>query len=194
MKKVYAVFTSLLALIIIGAISVWILLTNSLKYSESFENDFGSWIADADVPEDPNNPGHPVEWHITRVSNISRSSLHSLKLFIDGRQDDGTIWIETRIELKKHSRVKVSFWLYSEQQSFNTLATVCAFIGTKNPEAETDFYVIGAANEIAGWKKYEYSAILNANLNKELWVAVGISVRWETYLTYYLDDVEIEVS
>ena len=61
---------------------------------EDFENGFGEWTIDADVPLDPNNPGHFVGWSITRSSDIASSGLYSLKFFIDGRQDDGTIWIE----------------------------------------------------------------------------------------------------
>jgi hypothetical protein len=67
-------------------------------------------------------------------------------------------------------------------------------IGAENPEAEDDFYVLGAANEVAGWKKYEYSTVLDSSQSGEVWVAVGISVRWEAYLTYYIDDVEIIIS
>ena len=193
MKKVY-VLAALMAALIIFVISVWLLLPSPQKYSESFENGMGTWIADADVPEDPNNPGQPVEWHIRRVENPSRSGRFSLELFIDGRQDDGTIWIETKIESRRRSQVRVSFWLYSEEQSFNTLAAICTYIGAENPEAEDDFYVLGAANEVAGWKKYEYSAVLDSSQSGEAWVAVGISVQWETYLTYYIDDVEVEIS
>ena len=193
MKKVY-VLAALMAALIIFVISVWLLLPSPQKYSESFENGMGTWIADADVPEDPNNPGQPVEWRIRRVENPSHSGRFSLELFIDGRQDDGTIWIETKIESGRRSQVKVSFWFYSEEPSFNTLAVICTYIGAENPEVEDDFYVLGPANEVAGWKKYEYSAVIDSSQSGEVWVAVGISVRFETYLTYYLDDVEIIIS
>lgn len=179
--------------IVLGVIGAWVLSSRSSEYFESFENGFGRWVVDADVPEDPNNPGQPVDWHISRTSSIAHSGQNSLEFFIDGQQDDGTIWIETKIEAVKRSHVRVSFWLYSQQESFNTLAAVCAYIGFKNPEAEADFYVIGAANEVAGWKRYEYSIVLDSSSSGELWVAVGISVRWETYLTYYVDSVEVNV-
>jgi len=192
-KKVYVLAALTVALIIV-VISVWLLLPSPQKYSEGFENGMGTWIADADVPEDPDNPGQPVEWHIRRVENPSHSGQFSLELFIDGRQDDGTVWIETKIASRRRLQVKVSFWLYSEEQSFNTLTAICAHIGTENPETEDDFYVLEPANEVAGWKKYEYSAVLDPSQSREVWVAVGISVRFETYLTYYIDDVEVEIS
>ncbi|MEM1540378.1 MAG: hypothetical protein QXJ07_03230 [Candidatus Bathyarchaeia archaeon] len=194
MKRVYVTIAFLTVIAVILGIGAWILRSCPVRYFESFEDGFGKWIVDADVPEDPNNPGQPVEWHISRNFGISRSGQNSLEFFVDGQQDDGAIWIETKIVVGKRSNIRVSFWLYSEYESFNTLATVCAYIGVKNPEAEADFQVIGAANEVAGWKHYEYSTVFNLDLSGELWIAVGISVCWETYLTYYVDDVEVEIS
>ena len=119
-----------------------------------------------------------------------------MEFFIDGKQDDGTIWLERKISVKQNAqiRVSVSFWLYSEQESFNTIAAVAAYAGTAKPNVEGDFAVVGFANEVAGWKNYAYTADLNTGSNGEAWVAVGISVRWETYMTYYIDDVRIEAA
>ncbi len=148
-----------------------------------------------DTPQDPNNPGHAVQWHIRHVSNISRSGVHSVELSIDGKQDDGTIWLERKISAKEKAqiRVSVSFWLYSEQKSFNTIAAVAAYAGTAKPNREDNFTIVGFANEAAGWKNYAYTADFTTDSNGEGWVAVGITVRWETYMTYYIDDVRIEI-
>ncbi|MEM0008142.1 MAG: hypothetical protein QXR89_07775 [Candidatus Bathyarchaeia archaeon] len=194
MKRIYVILTVVTVIAIVLGVTGTRILRSPLVYFESFEDGFGRWVIDADVPEDPNNPGQPVEWHIGSTSNVQRTGQHSLEFFIDGQQDDGTIWIETKIEVGKRSNVRVSFWLYSEQESFNTLAALCVYIGVEDPETEADFQVIGAANEVAGWKRYEYSKILDSSSSGELWAAIGISVRWETYLTYYIDDVKIEVS
>lgn len=43
-------------------------------------------------------------------------------------------------------------------------------------------------------EKHTYTTTIDVGADRELWVAVGISVRWETYLTYYMDYVEIEIS
>jgi hypothetical protein len=160
------------------------------------EGDFGEWFINGHVPQDPNNPGHTVQWHIRYVSNISRSAMHSMELFIDGKQDDGTIWLERKISVKENTqiRISVSFWFYSEQESFNTIAAVVAYAGLVEPQVEDDFAVVGLANEAAGWKNYVYTADLNTDSNGEVWVAVGITVRWETYMTYYIDDVRIEIA
>jgi hypothetical protein len=85
-----------------GAFIAWSFLfyNASQTIKEDFENGFGEWAIDADVPPDPNNPGHFVEWSITRSTDVASSGQYSLKFFIDGRQDDGAIWIE------KNSREK----------------------------------------------------------------------------------------
>ena len=109
-----------------------------------------------------------------------------MELFIDGKQDDSTIWLERKIGVKKRARIRVSvsFWFYSEQESFNTIAAVVAYAGIDKPEVEGDFAIVGLANEVAGWKNYAYTTNLTTDANGEAWVAVGISVRWETYMTY----------
>ena len=98
--------------------------------------------------------------------------------------------------MKRNSQihVRVSFEFYSESESFNVIAGVVGFAGTSNPEVETDFTVLGQANEVAGWKRYTHTATLKTSSSGEVWVAVGITVRWETEMTYNLDDVEVTIS
>jgi hypothetical protein len=194
LKRTYVILGALAVVVLLFSIAgVWFFYSRFKTHRESFEDDFGNWSANADVPEDPNNPGHPVEWYIKRVAKVSRSGNYSLELFIDGRQDDGTVWIEHKIEARKRLQVKVSFWLYNTEESINTRAVVCAYIGVEKPDAEEDFYVLGSADEVAGWRNYAYTVFLENASSVDVWVAVGISVRWETYLTYYIDEVEIEV-
>jgi len=202
MKKKYSIAALLITVTVaIGILSVLYVNLAPKVIIDDFEQnigegDLGEWFTNGDVPQDPNNPGHTVQWHIRRVSNISRSAVHSMELFIDGKQDDGTIWLERKINVKKDAqiRVSVSFWFYSEQESFNTIAAVVAYAGTAKPNVEDDFAVVGFANDVAGWKNYVYTADLTTDSNGEAWVAVGISVRWETYMTYYIDDVRIEIA
>jgi len=163
--------------------------------NEGFEDGFSDWVADAYVPLDPNNPGHSVEWNISLVTSTAKSGQYSVRLFIDGSMDDGTIWIERRIGTKKNTQVqvKISLQFYSEQESFNTIAAVVAYAGVRSPESEEDFTVVGSANEVAGWKEYSLETTVNTDSSEELWFAVGISVRWETQMIYFIDDVQIEI-
>jgi hypothetical protein len=130
------------------------------------------------------------------VTPLSSSGQYSLELYIDGRQDDGTIWIEKQIPAKNNTQIhlSVSFEFYSEQKSFNLIAGVCAYAGISNPTLEEDFVVLGPANEVAGWKHYTHEKRLDTDSSGEVWVALGITVRWETEMTYNIDDVKITVN
>ncbi|RWX73963.1 MAG: hypothetical protein Metus_0742 [Candidatus Methanosuratincola subterraneus] len=166
----------------------------SERLTEGFETGFGGWDPDADVPIDPNTGG-PVDWDVARSTDVSRSGMYSMKLFIDGRQDDGAVWIERKLLLKEGARrVNITFGLYSQSESFNTIAVVCAYAGFEDPEREGDLSVLAPANEVAGWKRYSLVVNIDGGKAQELWVAAGISVRWETCMTYYLDDITVEVT
>jgi len=161
-------------LTIISAIAGLYFYPKASSYTEGFEQDFGGWTVDADVPPDPNNPGSRVDWNVSRVTSPAKSGQYSVDLYIDGRQDDGTVWIEKMLSAKRNSeiQVEISFDFYSESESFNVIAAVVAFAGTSDPEAEADFTVLGQANEASGWKRYTYTAILKTGSNGEVWVAV----------------------
>jgi len=164
-------------------------------FFDDFENDFGNWTIGSQVPEDPNNPGQSVEWLVERSSNHSYSGNYSVLFWIDGRQDDGTIWITRKLTFEPNSEksVNISFQLWSGEESFNTLAAVVGYIGENKPQAEDDFQVLGAANQVSGWRAYSLSnEIVTANTG-EVYVALGISVRWETELIYFADSTEITI-
>jgi len=183
-------------LTIISVATGWYFYPKPVRYDEGFEENFGRWIGDADVPPDPNNPGSLVDWNVSRVTSPVKSGQYSVEFYIDGRQDDGTVWIERKLSVKTNSKiqVKVSFDFYSESESFNVIASIVGFAGTSNPEVEADFTVLGQANEVSGWKSYTHTATVNTGSSGEVWVAIGISVRWETEMTYNLDDVKVTIS
>lgn len=192
-RKVYFVIG---ILIVTSTVAIWYFYPTPLVYTESFENDFGGWVADADVPLDPNNLGYAVDWNVSRVASLAHSGEYSVGLYIDGRQDDGTVWIEKKIPVRNRSQVHVtvSFEFYSEQESFNIIAAVCTYIGISDPEVEDDFVVLGSANEVGGWKEYTHTVALAIGSDNEVWVAIGITVRWETEMTYNIDNVRVAIS
>ena len=198
-KKIIGIVVIALVLIVGVVLLGFLSVSFNQPLVQDFEKgvndvDFGDWAPAADVSSDPNNPGDRVQWRIQRSSNFSRSGTRSAEFFIDGTQDDGTIWLERRLSVKPNAQfpVSVSFWLYSESESFNTLAAVVAYAGTAKPVEEADFTVIGSANEQAGWKRYVHNATINTDGSGQAYVAVGISVRWETLLAYCIDDIVIE--
>jgi len=191
--KTYSIIGIVIALIMIG----FYLYPKPFVINEGFESGFGEWRKDAHVPLDPNNPGYDIFWDISRTNSLAYSGSYSLNFSIDGRQDDGTIWIERRMPMKSYSsiQVRVSFHLYSEfENQANTIAYVVVFIGTNDPEIEDDFQLREPANQVSGWKEYSHRASLNTGSSDEIWIALGITVNWETYMSYNIDDVRIEIT
>lgn len=195
MKRSFTIFF-IGVVLLASALAAWYLLPKPVVSTESFEEDLGGWTKDADVPLDPNNPAQDVAWDISRVTSLAHFGQYSVELYIDGKQDDGTVWIEKRLFARNSSQiqVQVSFQFHSEQESFNVIAAVCAFVGNSDPAVEADFTVLGPANEVAGWKKYTHTATLTTGSTGEVWVALGITVRWETEMTYHIDDVKVEIA
>jgi len=165
-------------------------------YSFDFEDGLSDWTTDSDVPEDPNRPGQLINWTIDSANNISYSGNKSLLFYIDGLQDDGTIWIKNKFATDPNTirNVTVSFQFWSETESFNELAVVVGYIGNETAEVEEDFQVIGAANQAEGWKTYSCSSEVHTDSSGDVHVALGISVRWETHMTYFIDNVDIAIN
>src|SRR4030042_5053711 len=182
MNRKFVLLTAI-AIFVFAMLAVWLLLPKlqpeQTIFSDDFEHDFGDWTIDSHVPEDPNNPGETVTWTIERTSTNSFSGENSVLFQIDGRQDDGTIWMERKLKLQPNSAktVNMSFQLWSESESFNTIAEIVAYIGEDNPEVEDDFQVWGATNQVAGWKEYSLSNEISTGDTGEVFVAFGISVR-----------------
>lgn len=157
--------------------------------TSDFEDGLGNWTGEAHLPQ-------IVDWNVTTVANVSSTGNHSVLLYMDGRQDDGTVWIERKLHLDANQtrNVTVTFSFWSENESFNTLAAVVGYVGAKNPSTEGDFQVLGSANQVAGWKTYSISAEVETGTSGDIYVALGFSVRWETHLTYYIDNVVININ
>ncbi|NWG09082.1 MAG: hypothetical protein HXX80_02010 [Nitrososphaerales archaeon] len=190
-------YTITVIVLVVSTALGFYLYPKSLLIYDGFEDCLCEWAKGAHAPQDPNNLGNEVFWDIFRTASVAHSGIYSLNLSIDGRQDDGTIWIERRVPVNPNSniRVKVFFWLYSEFESqANTIAGVVAYIGMDEPKVEEDFQRLGTANQVSGWKEYYYSKSLNTGAGDEVWISFGITVLWETYMSYAIDDVRIIVN
>jgi len=67
--------------------------SETVGFADGFEGGFTGWSRASDVPQDPNNLKNPVAWMITRSTERAVAGSASLRYYLDGRQDDGTIWI-----------------------------------------------------------------------------------------------------
>lgn len=178
----------------------------------SFEDGLKGWTKNSDVPEDPNEPGAKVDWRIVPSRNHSHTGEWGVEFFLDGRQDDGTIWITqpVRIEAQQAYRANVSVWAWSPSESFNTTAHLVMHLGFKAPNSEGDFPAPGEnttadgnasagglrepLNQKEGFKRYSFGWTVPASEARTVYMAVGISAVWETEMTYSIDDLRIELT
>lgn len=170
-------------------------LSGSVTVEESFENGLVDWTVGKDLPVDPNT-GDPIEASASISEDRARTGSKSLSLSIDGRQDDGTVWVQLPIAMSTvgTKRVQIGFYVFSETESFNVLAQIVAYANVSQPGDEADFEKIGQANPAAGWNKFEMSKDVEVASGQPIYVAIGITVAWETILEYEFDDVRITIS
>jgi len=171
-------------------------------YAEGFENELpaeggtvawagaagrlAAWVADADVPYDP-NISLARQWQITPVSTEAYSGHKSLLLYLDGRSDDGTIWIERAIPVPPQTNLTADL-RFAFGKELDIATAPVYYLGLSDPEVEADFDTLELRD---GWQVYNASAPISTGDRTLLWVAVGLTVSWETEVYHYLDDVEV---
>lgn len=131
----------------------------------------------------------------------------SVRLDIDGRHDDGSVWLLASIPVSslgspgtEHS-LSISGWVWSSIQSNINVWPIIAAIGENEPSSnetkqEEDFTKIGYTEEKAGWTEYTLEEVRFTFPNKKeslIYFAFGISVTWETLRTYWIDYLTIKI-
>lgn len=195
-----------------GCLSLGTDSPSSVEFSEGFEEDFTGWETGSDVPQDPNNPGTSVDWDITRSTERAASGSASLRYFLDGRQDDGTIWIVRPITVEADQAYRISMQAdaWSASESFNTLAYLVMYAGISRPTSEGSFPEPGGnstnagvskagglrevLNQKEGWMTYAFDWETPTLQSDTINLAVGISAVWETEMSYFVDDIELNAT
>jgi hypothetical protein len=131
-----------------------------------------------------------VAWSITQSDVQARTGTCSAQFDLDGKQDDGTIWLTRSFDTRGPGRYRVTMILdfWSESESFNTIAKVAFYAGTAEPAVESDFDTTQPANQSSGWQSYVSTSDVTVGQARRVWVAFGISAVWETEMTYYVDN------
>ena len=152
---------------------------------ESFETGFGG--------REPDSTGST--WQVTRSADHAYQGTYSVRIFMDGRFDDGTTWIERRFFTTPNQTVTVTlltFQLWSPTQARVGGWAVAAIASKNNPEQEIDFDRIGSTG--GGRLEAVHEDLdLTADSMGGFWVALGTSVLWEVEKSHYVDYVEVTV-
>lgn len=153
----------------------------------SFESGLDDWTIGRDLPDDPNNPGQPVDSTVAVTDRVASDGSQALACTIDGSADDGTVWVEQRADLSDLTEITVAG--YSAQESFNTIAKLAVYAGPDHDRdlTESDFDTSRATEDHESWKDYSYAV----DHDGPGLVAVGISVVWETTVTRVLDQIRL---
>lgn len=183
--------------------------TGLVTVEETFEQGLGDWERAADVPDHPDT-GMPVEWSIEPSTERARSGDRSVRFVLDGSQDDGTIWLVRPVTVTAGTAYagELTARAWSASESFNTLAHLVCLTATARPAAENDFPPSGETwagdgrsmaglrqplNRREGWDEYSVTWSTPPLDTDLLWLAVGITVVWETTVRYFLDDVDLRL-
>ncbi|MFN4218288.1 MAG: hypothetical protein ACK4HB_03295 [Candidatus Bipolaricaulia bacterium] len=182
-------------ILLLGVLSVGcdLLTPPAVVVRQGFEVGWEGWQKGSDVPQDPQT-NRPVAWAIELSTKQFKEGYGSARFFLDGRQDDGTIWLAKLLTVPKGRPLVVtpSFYLWSPEQSDNVRAYVVAYAGALMPVEEAEFTYREPADKTKGWRRYQFTMPVSST-EGELWVALGISVAWETLLEYFVDEIRVEV-
>jgi hypothetical protein len=154
---------------------------------ESFEQNLGGWQADTD--------GRARAWQIYPTTDRAVDGTHALGLFLNGMNDDGTIWIERPFAARPGATVPVtvSFWLYSEGGGDVNAWSVVGYAGTRDPETTADIRSVVGSLTKKGWTQFTFTRKVTTDAGGTVWVAVGLWANYEVVRTSYLDLVETTI-
>jgi uncharacterized repeat protein (TIGR01451 family) len=161
-------------------------------HTESFEHGrFNRYWVDFEVPFASERPS-PIPFYAV-CSRVEAYHGHfAQEIFLDGTQDDGTVWLEGTFPVDPGSevRVDVEFELFRYQPDIAFFPVVA--IGVLDPEREFDFSVVpGAA--VAGWDYVTSSATIQSGPYDTIHLGLGITVTWETTGTFFTDLVTVTI-
>ena len=161
--------------------------SGTLSWS-GLETPLGPWGADGDLPFD-SNIGLSRQWHVRGTRTEAYEGHNSLFFYLDGRSDDGTIWVERWIPVDPDTNLTVDLSFAFGLET--NLATVPVYyIGFADPEVEDDFKVLPVED---GWHVHKASQAVFTGEHTRLWIAVGLTVSWEIEVYHYLDSIDITV-
>jgi len=161
--------------------------SGSLSWS-GLQTPLGPWGADGDLPFD-SNIDLARQWHVRGTRTEAHEGHRSLFMYLDGRSDDGTIWVERWIPVDPDTNLTVDL-SFAFGREANIATAPVYYIGFTDPEMEDDFELLPLED---GWHVYKVSQAVFTGERTRLWIAVGLTVSWETEVYHYLDSIDITV-
>ena len=152
-----------------------------------FEDGLLAWVIGRDLPVDPTT-GQYVASRARSTTAVASEGERSCELFVDGRQDSGTIWAQQAVNLT--GVTSLSFDVYSPEESTATISRVAAYAGPRPNRGylrAAHFDSTRPVEDHEGWETVEYPV----DAEGVGLVAVGISVARQAEITRYVDHVRL---
>lgn len=159
---------------------------------ESFEQEVpGYYGADFEVPFSP-YPPTPVSFYAARSGAESYHGRFAQEIFLDGTQDDGTVWLERTFPVEPWSKIDVGvafefFRYYPDMAFFPVVA-----IGVLDAEREYDFSSV-PGTAVGGWDYLTFDQTVETGPYDTIHLGVGITVTWETPGTFFIDLIDVSL-
>jgi len=179
-----------------------------VNVSESWESGLDEWTAHGSVGSDARGE---FDWSIDVTDERAADGSRSLRVFTEGRHDDGTAWVTRSVPVERETAydATASVRAWSAGESFNTVRHLVMRLGPDPPASEGDFPPPGENSTDAGtvpvgglrepmdreggWEQFRFEWSTPTLATDALSLSVGVSVVWETDRTDYLDDVRVSV-
>jgi len=179
----------------------------TVSVSESFTTMDRDWFVRDDF-QDTDSGDSPYE--VQLVPESTYSSSQCVQYTIDGTYDQGTVWIETPVDIESGTAYEVDLGVsaYTEVASYNQLSSLRAYLGPDRPTRTADFpddqeswfYTndVVAMNvnpwETAGWGRYDRQRETPEYDTDQLYLSVGFTTNWETEFGHLVNDVEVTLT
>jgi hypothetical protein len=155
----------------------------------SFEDGWTGWAVGRDLPADPNyETERPVASEAAISTRAATDGIAACRLFIDGSQDDGTVWVQQPVDLTGYTHLAVD---YRVSDSFNEIRKPAVYAGPQPDEGleEADFDTSKSleGHDAPGWKTFTY----DVQHDGPGLLAVGFSIVWETGADAFLDNARL---
>jgi hypothetical protein len=179
-----------------------------ISVSESWESGLGAWSTHGSVGADARGE---FDWAIDVTDERAADGSRSLRVFTEGRHDDGTAWVTRSVPVERETAydATASVRAWSAGESFNTVRHLVMRLGPDQPTSEGDFpspgenstgagtVAVGGLREPmdreGGWEQFGFEFSTPTLATDALALSVGVSVVWETDRTDYLDDVRVSL-
>ncbi len=155
----------------------------------SFEDGWTGWAVGRDLPVDPNyETERPVASEVAITTRAATDGIGACRVFIDGSQDDGTVWVQQPVDLSGYTHLAVD---YLVSDSFNEIRQPAVYAGPEPDDGlvETDFDTSKSleGHSTPGWKTFTY----DVGHDGPGLVAIGFSIVWETGADALFDNVRL---